>query len=231
VQTTIPSYLYWEYSDDSDLQAFVRAYNEMTQQYVDSFNALNLSIYTDDLISGDLLDWIAAGIYGQMRPVLTSGVTKYLGLYNTQPYNKQAFNALTLVGPGPFFATTDDVFKRIMTWNLYRGDGQIFSVRWLKRRIMRFLIGTNGTAPNIDQTDQISVSFGTNNQVNIRVLNGVRKVTGGTFNSLPFNKIALNAINSTFQQFSGFDFSASLQAAIQSGAVQLPFQYTFTFTY
>lgn len=231
VQRTIPSYLYWQYADDSDLQAFIRAYNEMTQQYVDSFNAINLAIYTDDFISGDLLDWLAQGIYGQSRPVLTSGVTKYVGLYNTQPYNQGAYNALTLVGQGPYYATTDDIFKRILTWNLYRGDGQTFSVKWLKRRVMRFLNGTNGTAPNVDQTNKISVTFGANNQVNIRVLNGARTVTGGAFNSLPFNAIAYNAINSTYEQFPGFEFSPSLQAAIQSGAVELPFQYTFTFNF
>ena len=42
-------------------------------------------------------------------------------------------------------AVTDDVFKRILTWHFYKGDGKNFSVRWLKRRIWRFLQGANGT--------------------------------------------------------------------------------------
>src|SRR5215472_3249732 len=57
--TVIPSYLYQEYSDDEDLQGFVEAQNEMQQNYVDTFNALNLPIYTSYPVSGALLDWVA----------------------------------------------------------------------------------------------------------------------------------------------------------------------------
>jgi len=46
-----------------------------------------------------------------------------------------------------FYELPDDIFKRILTWNLYKGDGNRFSMRWLKRRIARFLFGVNGIDP------------------------------------------------------------------------------------
>ncbi|HET8686956.1 MAG TPA: hypothetical protein VFM18_09875, partial [Methanosarcina sp.] len=53
---TIKSYLYQEYQDDLDLQAFVNAYNAYTQSYVDWYNQTALPIYapltTTDVSTG-----------------------------------------------------------------------------------------------------------------------------------------------------------------------------------
>ncbi|WP_063906688.1 hypothetical protein [Burkholderia ubonensis] len=230
VQKTIPSYLYWQYNDDPNLQAFVNSYNQITQNYVDTFNQLNLPVYTGSLITGALLDWVANGIYGQTRPSLPSGKAQAQGAYDTAAYDSITYNTVRLVGQGNFYVTTDDVFKRILTWNLYKGDGRAFTVRWLKRRIVRFLVGANGIDPGVNQTYQVSVTFGPPNVINIRLLKGVRTVTGGAYNTKPFNAVSFNSVTSFFTQLTAFPLAPILQSAIQSGAVQLPFQFQYVVT-
>ena len=41
---TIKSYLYFEYRNDDNCQAFVDAYNEMTQGYIDWFTSIDLPV-------------------------------------------------------------------------------------------------------------------------------------------------------------------------------------------
>lgn len=228
---TIPSYLYVQYNDDDDLQAFVEAYNTLMQELITWFASIDLPVYTNPLITGALLDWVALGLYGQARPTLPSGVNRNRGPFNTLEFNTLAFNAMDTVESTDFFATTDDVYKRIITWNFYKGDGRQFSVRWLKRRVMRFLVGENGTDPGVDQTYQVSVGFGTDNQVDIRILSGLRTVTGGAvFNLHGFNEQPFNAIETVFQAYVPLEFAPIFKAAVDGGALQLPFQYTWIVT-
>jgi len=47
----------------------------------------------------------------------------------------------------------------VMTWNLYRGDGQMFTMGWLKNRVNRFLNGPNGSDYAVlDNPPSITVS-------------------------------------------------------------------------
>jgi hypothetical protein len=199
----IPSYLYQEYSDDEDLQGFVDAQNACQQDYVDTFNALNLPIYTGPIVAGKLLDWVGAGLYGMNRPALQSGLPNQLGPLNTWGPNWLVpINELFQLAPGDIVITDDDLYRRILTWHLFKGDGNYFSIRWLKRRVWRFLYGTNGTTPEyavdpmlnytphpggfadkddafIADTSQISISFGVHKNITIRFVLGHRTVTGG----------------------------------------------------
>lgn len=227
----IPSYLYQEYADDDNLQAFINAYNGMSQVYATWFATVPLAAYTNPQIADGLLDWIAYGIYGFQRPTLSSGKFTSRGPYNTFALNTWPFDKLKIIGPANVAVTTDDIFKRILTWNFYKGDGNRFNVRWLKRRIMRFLLGTNGTAPNIDNTYPVSVTFGSGNLVSIRLSSGTRKITGGAlFNRFRFNQPKI-PYNSLLTQFisgpSPLPNATVLMEAIQSGILQLPFQYNF----
>jgi hypothetical protein len=196
LQTTIPSYLYQEYSDDQDLQTFVAGQNNFAQGYLDSVNQINLPDYTG--LSGALLDWEAAGLYGILRPVLPSGFQEIVGPYNTTAFNSYAFNASAKVNTGTYYVTSDDAFQRIITWNFFKGDGFVFSIPWLKRRCMRFLLGTNGTSPNIDTTYPVSVAV-TSSGVGTITLTGTDPI-----------------------------ISPILQAAIEVGACALPFQISWT---
>ena len=227
---TIPSYLYEQYADDEDLQAFVAAFNGLAQEYVAWFAAVGLGVYTSDEISGSLLDWVAAGLYGMVRPSLSSGRNRDLGPLNTYGFNVLALNTRRSVGPQNVTITTDDIFKRIMTWNFYKGDGHEFNVRWLKRRIMRFLTGPDGSAPNVDQTYIISVTFGAEGSVSIRIANGSRIILGGAlYNRFGFNAIAYNALRTQFVPGPNpLPYQAIFKEAVESGVLQLPFQYQFS---
>ena len=225
------SYLYVQYNDDESLQAFVASQNQLAQGYLDFMNTINLPVYTSDNISGSLLDWVAAGLYGIIRPALPYGNPASLGPFNTYAYNTVAFNGLVGASTSTFYATSDDTFKRMITWNFYKGDGYQFNVKWLKRRVMRFLYGVNGTDPGVNQTYRISVSFGTGAVVNIQVVKNRAVLTGSTmFNTFAFNTKAFNAYSASNVNYPSIPEAPILKAAIESGALQLPFQFTYVVT-
>lgn len=198
ITKVIPSYLYEQYQDDDDLQAWVRAYNASQQAYVDWFNQTPLSIYTNPLIGGSLLDWVAQGLYGMIRPTLTVGTAHIIGPYNTSLFNQLGFNSIRRINPTGANVATDDIFKRIMTWRLYRGDGKTFNMNWLKRRCIRFLGGVDGTDVVIDNTYAVSANYSSRFNVDL---------------VLPADPNA-----------------ATLKEAIDSSAVELPFQLSFNVT-
>ena len=209
LQTIPPSYLYSDFANDDDLQAFVAAYNTYTQKYLNTFNQINLPIYTATNISGALLDWVGNGIYGYPRPSLLGNKTTFIGPLNTYAYNAYNVNASSVSVPlnteieipAASPNTTDDIYKRCLTWHFYKGDGNVCTIQWLKRRIMRFLVGTNGVSYNVDNTIPISLTFGPG-EINI--------VITVTVSGLFTRSTAL-----------------LLQAGIQSGALETPFQYFF----
>lgn len=228
----IPSYLYQQYADDPDLRAFVRSYNAIATSYANWFATVALGAYTSNLISDGLLDWIARGIYGFQRPALPSGRSKIIGTLGTYRYGTRTIGTIRLVGPANISITSDDVFKRIITWNFYKGDGNRFTVRWLKRRVARFLSGTDGAAPNIDQTYAISVTFG-GSIVNIRIGGGARKIVGGAlYGRLGFGRmIPYGSLQTIFESGPNPpEFANAFKAAMDSGVLQVPFQYTFAVT-
>lgn len=228
---TIPSYLYQQYTDDDNLWAFVNSYNALAQEYVDWFNQIQLPVYTSPTISGTLLDWVAEGLYGIIRPSLSSGLSVNYGPLNTYEFNTLPLNVFENLAPTDVVATSDDIFKRIITWNFFKGDGRTFNIRYLKRRVMRFLDGIDGTNPNIDSTYQVSVSFGVGNQVNITLLAGERIVTGGAiFGTFELNSMPFNELDSYYIPYTPLNNGAILEEAIATGALQLPFQYTYVVT-
>jgi len=157
----LPAYLYQQYTQDpysEDLQAFFTAYNNESQTRLDDTNNLNLPIYTKQI--APLLDWTAYGIYGVTRPSLgTPSVFSPLNVYDTVPYNTIAYSQDTELYPNNYYVVNDDIFKRILTWNFYKGDEFQFTNQWLKRRIKRFLFGFNGVDFPIDNTYEISVAY------------------------------------------------------------------------
>lgn len=234
VLSPIFSYLYQEYSDDQDLQAFVDAYNSMMQDIVDTFNGLNLPNYTADSITGDLLDWVGKGIYGMTRPNLSSGKYQTLGPYNTGMYNTQQYDYWDLLYPDIITLTNDDVYKRILTWHISKREGKYFTVQWLKLRIMKFLFGTNGTQPNIDNTYQVSVTFGPNFEVSIRFITGIRTITGGAIYNdtykgkwFTYNHLMYNELDSVYVALTPLPNVDIFQEAVASGVLELPFQFHY----
>lgn len=210
LSATLPAYVYKQYADDDDIQAFFAAYNAATQTFVDWFNSVNLPFYPT--LTGDLLDWVAEGLYGLPRMSLAQSTSGALGPLNTEDLNTAVLNSFTAPAV-TYYTLTDDVFKRILTWNFYKGDGKRFNMMWLKRRIMRFLLGANGLDLNPNDP---SFVIGTENTQAIGV-----QVSGGVLT------VAINQpyISSLVQLAPGI--IDLFTAAFTGGVLDLPLQYTY----
>lgn len=158
VLKTIPAYPYVQYQDDDNISCFFDALNIYAQAYVDWFNALDLPIYTKAPVEGALLDWVATSLYGIGRPGLpVSEGSPSTGPVNTFTTNEIPVNGFIEGTPDTYVSVNDDFFRRILTWQLYRGDGDFPSPAWLKRRINRFLNGINGTDVTDNTTYEVSI--------------------------------------------------------------------------
>jgi hypothetical protein len=171
ITTPLPAYLYQQYNNDPDLVAFFTAYNNTSQELLNQTNSLNLPVYTK--LSSPLLDWVADSVYGLKRPSLSQVVTggSSLGVYDTQPYDVMGYSINNSTITSNSYVVNDDYFKRILTWNFYKGDGFQFTNEWLKRRLKRFLYGVNGVDFPIDNTYEISVEYTNGYQIVVTLPN------------------------------------------------------------
>ncbi|WP_336240432.1 hypothetical protein [Citrobacter werkmanii] len=159
VDKILQAYPFVQYRDDPDVVAFFNAYNRMAQEYLTAFNGLSLPFWPAPEISGYLLDWIAEGIYGERRPSLQiAQESSAVGAYNTTEYNTIQYAGMRSYTPGSAQYLPDEYFKRILTWNFYKGDGFQFSIPWLKRRIARFIHGIAGLDPYLQHTFDVSIT-------------------------------------------------------------------------
>ncbi len=214
LQTTINSYLYQQYADDDDLQAFVAAYNSATQTYVDWFNSVGLPFYPG--LSGDLLTWVVQGIYGMPKPVIESQGTPAVGTLNSEVLNVAALNTFTAPTSATYYTLSDDVFKRILSWNFYKGDGKRFCIRWLKRRVMRFLVGTDGLDP--DPADPAFIVGPENTSaISVSISSGILTVTINQTLLLTLAPVTTQLLNLFSNIF-------------QSGILDLPADFTYAVT-
>jgi hypothetical protein len=137
-----------------------------------------------------------------------------------------------MVSSGELFTTTDDIFRRIITWHFWKGDGKVFDVRWLKRRVMRFLTGVDGTAGDTDMTYPVSITFGADCEVNINLSSTRRVVLGGAiFNAFQMNAfspmIPFNGLQTEEIIFPVSPLAPLFKSAVDTGVLELPFQYRF----
>lgn len=157
LQKVIPSYLYWQYSDDDNLQAFVSAFNTLAQEYLTWFNAHSLAVYSSADMSGPLLDWIMNGLYGLQRPVFASQTNRFVAGLNASPVNVGIVDGARYYQSGTATPATDDYFKRVATWWLYVGNGRYFTVALLRLKVARFLYGINGTDVTLAQAQSVRI--------------------------------------------------------------------------
>jgi hypothetical protein len=231
-QVVTRSYAYKQYDDDDDITAFFDAYNGIAQTYVDWFNNLNLPVYTEifDAVAPGLLDFVGPSLYGISRPSLFSDVITYLGPFNTYAIDEYpAFGEDILtdaITSGGF--VTDDIYKRVITWHTYRGDGFQTTVDWLKQRINRFLNGANGTDYSGDRS-QISVLFGPGDSLAITIVIGRSTlVHSAVYDEMGFNDTAMNETNVQVTTLPTPALASVLQQAINDGVLEMPSQYTVT---
>lgn len=219
----LPQYLYQQYNDDEDLLAFVDAFNGIVQSYMDWLTTINLPVYTG--LQGNMLDWVMAGLYGLVRPVLPYGLSQSRGPLNTAIMNSIVLNGYEIDGPDTFYLTTDDTFKRIATWYRWLGDGKQFNIRWIKRRVKRFLTGVDGGPGTTDQTYDIGVTFGPGGEININ-LQSIRRFStfGAMMNVGAMNSFALNEFDTESVSIPISPLVPIFKAAVEAGVLQFPFQ-------
>ena len=230
LEDIIKSYLYTQYNDDDDLQAFVTAYNEMAQQTYEWMRQANLPVFVGGYNAGDQLKWIARGIYGVKPPVLVSGKRIAYGPFNAILFNQLPFNGRKVVNQSDQVVVSDDLFKRIMTWNFYKADGFYFTIPWLKRRVMRFLTGIDGVDVVNDQRWSISVLF-SDSGASISIIKGFRKLTDSSiFNASSFNARAFNQKSSILIKSNDYEYADLFKQAFDSGLLHIPFYQPVTVT-
>lgn len=211
----IKAYAYRQYADDDNIQAFFTAMNAGTQTYLDWFNSVGLAYYPG--LTGDLLDWVAVGLYGMSRPEIEEGASPGQGMLNTQVLNISPLNTFIEPTAGTGYNLSDDVFKRILTWNLFKADGKNFNMRWMKRRVMRFLVGMNGIDP---QPGTPGFTVGTENTQAIGVT-VVSELLTVTIYQVPLSTIAPQVTTQILSLFA---------ALLPSGILDLPARYTYAVT-
>lgn len=224
LQEIAPAYLYTEYADDSDLQAFVTSYNQITQSYLDWFNTTPIGVYTSPNIAGNLLDWVGNGVYGIERPYLSSISKKTVGgATNTASTNTAATNSRKTIQSGTSQGVTDDVYKRVLTWHSYLGDGRQMSVPWLKKRVARFIYGSYGADIPVSEIQNIGVLI-------------PKLPPVGACNSRATNTMATNSRRSSSKQAKraltitvpNGQISQQFQTLLHEGYLAIPFQIKFT---
>lgn len=223
----LPSYLYTQYADDVNLQSFVSAYNTMTQEYLDWFNTINLPIYT--VQSGTMLDWVATGLYGIPRPTIANGFLAWSAPLNSWAMNTIPLNGIDETPAGTPQYVTDDYYKRIVTWFFYKADGQVFTINWLKRRIVRFCLGVDGSSPAISTTPNVSVVFELGNVVTITINTNISitALVSAQYGRAQYGVTHYGETEVTSVAFITRPSAIMLKNAIDSGILPLPFQFTY----
>jgi len=222
-----PSYLYAQYQDDETLQAFIDSYNSMTQGYLDWFNNTPLAIYTFPTVTGSLLDWTGRNLYHVTRPAISTYSASYFGALITVPTITRATSTSVYTSSGSSTLVSDDVYKRVITWFQYKGDGMQSSLTWLRRRVARFLYGTNGA--DCDASDYLLVNIdysytgptvyhgATNTQpTNVYGTNVLTETNSASTNPVTIINLPSTAIgNALYNLFSQGVFPVPFQANIQ----------------
>ena len=220
----IPAYPYQQYASDENISAFFTAYNQLSQGNLDTINSVQLPIYLNQ--SGDVLNWCGLGIYGIPRQNIPLSPSVVVGPLDTVSLNTETVDAFENRS-AQVYTVTDLVYQRILQWNTFKGDGYNFTIRWLKRRVERFLSGT--IFP--DQTYQISVSFTSETEVLIVISPYVTQLVSGSFyNTTQYDNpgTQFNASQSATVVLTPITLAVPFKLALNAGLLQLPFQYTFT---
>ena len=223
--SVVPAYVYVQYNDDPYVTAFFTAYNELAQGYLNWFNQTPLAVWTSPSVSGSLLNWIGSNLYNTPRPVISSESSSSSGAMATDPMATQAMASFILNTSGTAQSASDDLYKRVLTWVLYRGDGKQATIEWLRRRIARFLYGTNGSDIDVGLITNVSVSD-----------QGTETV--GAYGTYAYGTQAYGTITQETYTSGGILFitipnltvSQAFIAMFRGGFLPAPFQMTYNFT-
>jgi hypothetical protein len=192
----------------------------MAQGYLDWFNNTPLALYTSPNITGALLDWVGTYFYGVRRPVFGSFSSYAIGPVNSFVINTLAVNGSETFTSGSAAPVDDDIYKRVLTWWFYRGDGKNMSVDWIKRRVTRFLYGVNGGDVPYPSENPPGITLETD--VFIGALNSF------TMNTLPFDGGGSETILGFTITVPIGSAGTALQSLVAANLLALPFENNFT---
>lgn len=223
IQTQLQAYAYQEYADDEYVQAFVSAYNRISQGYLDWSNQNPLALYTKSNISGEMLDFVGNNLYGISRPVISTFSRTISGELGSNVLGDHTMGTLVITESGTAIVANDDIYKRTLTWYLYRGDGVQMSVEWIRRRIARFLYGVDGSDIDVGLISNVSITFppfpidSVTGQLGTNVL--------GTH---PLGVLYFNKLHQATITVPSLTVSNTFYDLFLSGYLSTPFQMAFT---
>lgn len=200
------SYLYGQYADDKSLKATRDAYNTESSDIFSWMQTTPISDHRSDKITGNLLDWLAGGIYNMSRKVMVSATTGTVtGSIGDVVLGDVPLADGNVTQPNNIAINlSDDQFKRSITWNTYSGDGWIFNTDWLRRRITRFMFSANGYSDfNVADMQLVDIRW-----TDIRTASIF--VTAPALSSVVASILSIGINNGYLQTPIGYTFNVSL---------------------
>ena len=225
MQTVIPAYLYTQYADDPDVTAFFTVINQIGQGYLNWYNQTPLPVWTSPAISDALLDWIGTNLYNTTRPVIATDTSTSYGAMATYPMATQAMASFVRHLSGTAQIAPDDLYKRVLTWILYRGDGKQATIEWLRRRIARFLYGINGSDIYVGLITNVSISSN-----GVEVVGPLGTAALGTLYMGELELVNFNSKSNLSITIPDLTISKSFTALFNAGFLPAPFQMKYSFT-
>jgi hypothetical protein len=133
-----------------------------------------------------------------------------------------ALGILSVKQSGTASQLTDDLYKRLLTFWLFLGDGKQMSLAWIRRRFARFLFGVNGSDIPAEYLQQVSIL-------------PVKFPPNGAMGSQPMGYNAMGVLNTNTQSAKrNYTISIpqsvaalTLQQLFSSSLLPLPFQISF----
>lgn len=219
----IPAYIYKQYQDDENILAFADGINSLSQEYLDWFNQTPMGVYTNSNVAGALLDWVGNNLYGLFRPTISTSSITSSGELGTNTLGTHTIGTLTVTNSGTAQVANDDIYKRLMTWFLYRGDGVQMSVEWVRRRVARFIYGAYGADIDVGLITNVGIALPTDS------------TTLGSTNSFAVNTQAVNtSVPITITQSHALVITVpniamgnTFQTLFNGNYLPLPFQVNF----
>jgi hypothetical protein len=129
-------------ADNKQYNAYIEVVNNEINGVVTELETLNAGYLLDK--NGDLLDYLALGIYGITRPYIPlSSLTEDSGSWGQRRFLTR-FLSFVAGAPPQSRKLTDNEFKKLIQWLLYKGDCELKDYRVvnlsiLKQKIAMFL--------------------------------------------------------------------------------------------
>jgi len=219
----IPAYIYKQYQDDDSVLAFASGINALAQPYLDWFNQVPMAVYTNPNVGEGLLDWVGNNLYGIARPVISTTSTKTSGELGSNTLGTHTLATFIVTQSGTAQVANDDIYKRVLTWYLWKGDGVQMSVEWVRRRVARFIYGAYGSGIDVGLITNIGIAL-PSTTASVGSVNSYAVNTQPVNTSVAINTTQKNALVITVPNLA---MGQTFQTLFAGNYLPLPFQISF----